>query len=102
MANYLLGKVEDFKDGAGVAVKAGKRVIAVFRVDDAFYAFNNTCPHKGGNLCDGEVWKERMVLRCPWHNWAWGLADGRLMTDPREAVRTYDIAVVEGQVVLTA
>jgi nitrite reductase/ring-hydroxylating ferredoxin subunit len=39
-------------------------------------------------------------VRCPWHHWNWRLADGRLESDPRQAVRTYPITIDGDEVVL--
>jgi len=96
MAEYIVGKVQDIPEGKGIAVQAGKRTIAVFRTGDQVYAVANRCPHKGASLCDGEFVIEDGVIRCPWHHWNWQLGDGKLETDPRQALRTYNVAI-EGE-----
>jgi nitrite reductase (NADH) small subunit len=102
MAEYLLGKIDEFPPHRGVAVQAGRRMVAVFRLGDAFFAINNICPHKGASLCDGEVVVEDGLVRCPWHHWNWRLKDGTLESDPRQRVRTYDVAVDGDDVILIA
>lgn len=100
MKEYLVGKVDDVPEGEAIGVKAGRRVIAVVRIDRDFYAFHNTCPHKGASLCAGRVDKRRKALCCPWHNWAWSLETGRLDANPDEQIRTYDVKVVDDEVIL--
>jgi nitrite reductase (NADH) small subunit/3-phenylpropionate/trans-cinnamate dioxygenase ferredoxin subunit len=102
MTDYVLGKVCDFASGAAVAVQAGRRTIAVFRVGDEFFAVNNACPHKGASLCDGEIVISDKLVRCPWHHWNWRLDNGKLESDPRQRLRTYEVAVNGNEVVLRA
>lgn len=100
MAEYVVGKVEDIPEGKGIAVQAGQRTIAVFRAGDNVYAVANRCPHKGASLCEGEMLIEDGVIRCPWHHWNWQLCDGKLESDPRQALRTYDVVIEGGEVVV--
>ena len=102
MAEYVVGKVDEFTSGKAVAVQAGRRTIAVFRVGDDFFAISNVCPHKGASLCDGEVLVEERLVRCPWHHWNWQLDDGKLESDPRQSVRVYEVAVDGDEVILRA
>ncbi len=101
MKEYVVGRVEDIAEGKGMAVKAGQRIIAVFRIKDEFYAVHNTCPHKGCALCNSEVVPDKLMIRCPWHLWNWRLDTGELEPDPRQKLKCYDIKVVDGEVVLS-
>ena len=100
MTEYVIGKVREFAPGASVAVQAGQRTIAVFRIGDEFFAVNNACPHKGASLCDGEIIAADKVIRCPWHHWNWRLDVGKLESDPRQSLRTYEVAVDGDEVIL--
>jgi nitrite reductase (NADH) small subunit len=100
MVEYVVGKVDEFRNGVGIAVKAGARTIAIFRLGERFFAINNACPHKGASLCEGEVLIDRGIVRCPWHHWNWQLADGQLEADTRQRLRSYEITVDDGQVVV--
>lgn len=93
MQEYVVGKVDEIPDGRGIAVQAGRRTIAVFRIGESFFAIHNTCPHKGASLSEGAVVCEDKVVRCPWHHWNWSLESGRLEPDPCQGLRTYEIAV---------
>jgi nitrite reductase (NADH) small subunit len=99
MIEYVVGRVDDIRPGTAVAVQAGHHVIAVFRLGERFFAVNNACPHKGASLCDGEIMVADKVVRCPWHHWSWRLGDGSLESDPRQRLRTFEVAV-EGDAVI--
>lgn len=99
---YIVGKVEDIPDHGSVAVRAGRQTIAIFRDGQSFYAIHNTCPHKGGHMCQGEFDAGGKIVRCPIHLWGWRLDTGELETDARQMVRTYPVKVVNGDVVLSA
>jgi 3-phenylpropionate/trans-cinnamate dioxygenase ferredoxin subunit len=100
MAEYVVGKVDEILEGKGIAVQAGQRTIAVFRAGGKLYAVANKCPHKGASLCEGEVVVEEGVVRCPWHHWNWQLDNGKLEADPRQRLRTYEVAVDGDEVVV--
>ena len=102
MTDYVVGKVDEIPAGTAIAVQAGRRTIAVFRVGNDFFAVNNTCPHKGASLCDGEIIIEEKIVRCPWHHWNWQLEDGKLQSDGRQGLRTYQVAVNGDEVIVRA
>jgi nitrite reductase (NADH) small subunit len=102
MTDYVVGKIDDIQPGTAIAVQAGRRTIAVFRVGNEFFAVNNVCPHKGASLCDGEIVIEEKIVRCPWHHWNWQLEDGKLQSDRRQALRTYEVAVDGDEVIVRA
>jgi nitrite reductase (NADH) small subunit len=102
MTEYVVGKINDIPPGTAIAVAAGRRTIAVFRIGDEFFAISNACPHKGASLCDGEIVVADKVVRCPWHHWNWQLCDGKLQSDPRQMIRSYEVAVDGDEVILRA
>jgi hypothetical protein len=60
MIEYVVGKFDDIALGTAIAMQAGRRTIAVFRLGNEFFAVTNACPHKCGSLCDGEIIVEEM------------------------------------------
>ena len=80
-----------------VATAAGD--VAVFRtLDDAVFALDDRCPHKGGKLSQGIVHGHRVT--CPLHNWVIGLEDGGVLAPDEGCVRRVGVRVVEGRVML--
>jgi nitrite reductase/ring-hydroxylating ferredoxin subunit len=64
--------------GQACISRAGGRAIALIRLEDGLHALDNTCPHAGGPLGQGEV--EGALIVCPWHGRAFdihtGICDG--------------------------
>lgn len=115
MARYVVDAVEAFAPGENRVVEAGRRSIVVFRVEDDYYAMRNVCPHHGAPMCvqsvsgtmlpsaphTYEYGLEGRVIRCPWHGYEFDVTDGRSIADPEHLrVKTYDVGVEEGQVVV--
>jgi ferredoxin-thioredoxin reductase catalytic chain len=93
-----VARVEDMCDGEARHVKIGKRDIALFRVDGAFYALSNVCRHAFAPLSEG--WLDGHVVMCPWHGWRYDVRDGK--TDHPDAdVTTYPVTVRGGEVLVT-
>ncbi len=100
MTDYLIGRTEDFIEGKPITVEAGRRTIAVYRLQNEFYAISNACPHKGASLCDGHVVLKEKIVRCPWHHWNWKIPDGRLEADSRQQLRTFNVVVEDNSVIV--
>jgi 3-phenylpropionate/trans-cinnamate dioxygenase ferredoxin subunit len=55
-------------------VEVEGRVLALVNRDGQFYALDAVCPHQGGPLDQGELW--RGALECPWHHFCYDPATG--------------------------
>jgi nitrite reductase (NADH) small subunit len=112
---HVVCREVDLPPGAVREIQLGGRAIGVLNIDGELFAIRNSCPHQGAPLCRGTVagtmlasrpqeWiygMEGQVLRCPWHGWEFDLATGRSLVDPeRRRVRTYDVEVIDGDIVL--
>jgi len=90
MAEFVkVAQVSDVQPGAGKVVTVKDKAIALFNVDGAFYAIDNTCLHRGGPLGEGEV--EGCVVTCPWHGWQFDVKTGVSETNPTAKVKTYPV-----------
>lgn len=98
MKEYFVARAEDIPDGARFAVRVGKRIIAMFRIGDEFFALPNRCSHKGGPLCEGDLVPSRKVIRCPWHLWNWSLETGCLEAYPQRRMPPVQVRVTDGEV----
>ena len=83
----------------GRAAIIGDRTIAIFNLGDSFFAVDNTCPHKGGPLCDGIVSGAAVV--CPLHAWKIDLQTGTVERPAaaHSCVQSYPTRL-EGDIVL--
>jgi nitrite reductase/ring-hydroxylating ferredoxin subunit len=87
----------DVAPGSGKALSVGGKELAVFNVDGVFYAIDNTCPHRGGPLGEGEL--EGCAVTCPWHAWTFDLKSGESLTDDLK-VATYETRVEGGNLLV--
>lgn len=79
-----------------LVLDVGERTIGVFRLADQLYAYDNTCPHMGGPVCQGllisgvrEKLDDKGVtlgqvfddddlhVVCPWHGFEYSIESGR-------------------------
>jgi nitrite reductase (NADH) small subunit len=98
MADFLtVGRVDDFALGRGHMVLVDGRHIALFRLDDGFFAIDNLCLHQAGPLCEGPIDRGRVVT-CPWHGWSYEIRTGILVQDGRVGVSRHNTRIVGDQV----
>jgi nitrite reductase (NADH) small subunit len=117
LAEYIVGTIDDFPPGSHRVVQVGRIEIGVFNIAGAFHALPNVCPHQFGPLCEGTVdgttacsaatnwqfaWvRQGEIITCPWHGIEFDITTGKSLSSPRLRVRTYPVAVEDGQVKVT-
>ena len=91
MSNFVpVTKVSDFDNQQAKCVEVEGKSIALFKLGDEFFAIDDTCPHKGGPLSDGNI--EGDEIECPWHGACFNIRSGKVTLDPAdEDVSTYDV-----------
>ena len=70
----------------------GFRPIALYNVSGTLFALDNTCPHAGGPLGEGNLDGE--VISCPWHGWKFNVRTGDCLKNPVEDWRVANYPVV--------
>lgn len=108
MERHLVASVDAIPDGGRMKVDIAGRSIVIFNVEGHFYALADRCPHQGGPLSKGDqigelkaegagrvnYCRRNMIIRCPWHHWAFDIETGRSQVDPaRLRVRAYETTV---------
>jgi len=88
--------VGDVNPGEGRVVAADGRSVALFTVDGHYYAIDNTCPHRGGPLGEGDL--EGTVVACPWHAWRWDVTSGANTNNPALKLACFPVAEEGGAV----
>jgi naphthalene 1,2-dioxygenase system ferredoxin subunit len=89
----------DLFDGAGVAVNADGRDIALFSVEGEVFAIDNLCSHGDARLCDGFV--EGHQVECPYHQAMFNLRDGTVNCGPAtKPVKSWPVKIEGGRVLL--
>ena len=92
-----IGRLENIpRRGARCVITPAGR-IAVFRtMDDAVYAIEDRCPHKGGPLSQGIVHGAQVT--CPLHNWVFSLETGKAQGADEGFVRTIPLKTFDGRI----
>jgi nitrite reductase (NADH) small subunit len=79
------------------AVVAGERRIVLCHTKSGFFALDNTCPHRGGPLVEGDLLGDEVI--CPWHLWGFDVATG-ICTGNREVAVASHAVRIEGDRIL--
>ncbi len=87
---------EPVPPGEGRVVEVAGRPVALFNVDGALYALDNTCAHRGGPLGEGDL--DGRVVACPWHGWRWDVTTGANANNPAVRVACFPVSVERGDV----
>ena len=96
MKKVTVAKLIDLKPGTCVSLEANGIGVALFNVDGMVYALDNTCPHAGGPLGEGELNGE--IVECPWHGWRYNVRTGERSENPEFKVACYPVEV-EGDLI---
>jgi nitrite reductase (NADH) small subunit len=87
-----VAEIKDVSPGAAKVVQVEGRSIALFNVAGAFHAIDNTCPHRGGPLGEGELAGE--LVTCPWHGAKFNVKTGEVLGPPAHTgVRSFPVTV---------
>lgn len=116
MAWIIVAQADEIQAGKPKIVEVNGKQIGVFHEDGRYFAVLNYCPHFGAPICQGKVFgmvtseapgqqgydHERRVLRCPWHRWEFDLEDGSPIAPIKPRLKTYEVRVDEGRILLDA
>ncbi|HKO56602.1 MAG TPA: Rieske 2Fe-2S domain-containing protein [Thermoanaerobaculia bacterium] len=92
MGDFIdIASVTDVPPGRARTFDAGDRRIAVYHTARGFYASDNTCPHRGGPLGEGDVIGNEIV--CPWHLWGFDVQTGVCAGNPDISIITHEVRV---------
>ncbi|MFQ5614668.1 MAG: glutamate synthase-related protein [Anaerolineae bacterium] len=92
--------VDECPPGAVMTVTVNNVDIALCNYEGNFYALNNRCPHRGGQLGDGRL--QGADLICPLHGWDFDVRTGISRYNTLDCVSTYPVVVKAGKVFLNA
>ena len=87
-----VAKVSELTQGQAKAVEVKGQTIALFNVGGTVYAIEDTCPHQGGPLSEGEM--EGTTVICPWHRAKFNVASGEVLSPPAtEGVKHFPVKI---------
>lgn len=109
---FAAGSSTDLAEGGRLVIDAGEKTIGIFRVEGRLYAYENTCPHQSGPVCQGliipavnEVLDEQLAstgfvfderdirIVCPWHGFEFSIKTG--CHPASERIRLHSVNVKE-------
>ena len=117
---HLAGRSEGIPEKGRLVVDIGDRTVGIFRVNGRLFAYENTCPHMGGPVCQGLIIpavrelvndtqvstgyafdESEMRIVCPWHGYEFSIETGSHPAKP--SIRLKGVAVEEagGEVYVT-
>lgn len=111
---HYVTSTDQLQEGDRVIVEVKGREIAVFRIDDEFYALLNYCVHQGGPGCEGRIAgtlvekedgelgydRDNELVSCPWHGWEYDIKTGEHLANSRYRIPTYEVVQTDGDVYL--
>ncbi|QCC49214.1 Rieske (2Fe-2S) protein [Halobellus limi] len=92
---HRVASVGEIEAGESSVVDVDGEQVALFRIDDEYFALSNVCPHQGGPLGQGRV--EDECVYCPWHGWQFDVESGEHVQGD-DTVPTYDVVVEDGEI----
>ena len=92
---HLAGRSDGIPDNGRLVVDIGDTTVGIFRVGGKLFAYENSCPHMGGPVCQGliipavrEIVNDQKVstgyafdesemrIVCPWHGYEFAIETG--------------------------
>jgi nitrite reductase/ring-hydroxylating ferredoxin subunit len=94
-ADVVVCASADVPEGGRLVVDIDRRTVGIFRVKNKLYAYENTCPHQGGPVCQGtllprvveklsaenesqgfDFHRHDLHIVCPWHGFEFNIETG--------------------------
>lgn len=91
----------DLRNGETRSLAVGRRMVAVVRSGEEYFAIDDVCTHDGAELAGGEI--EGAEIICPRHGARFCLRTGAALTPPAyEPVRVYPTRINDGRLWIRA
>jgi 3-phenylpropionate/trans-cinnamate dioxygenase ferredoxin subunit len=101
MTAHTLFALDMIEPGTARKITVEGRHIALVRIGDDVYAIGDTCSHADVSLSEGFVEADDCAIECERHGALFDLRTGEPLSLPAvRPVPSYDVAVVDGEVVL--
>lgn len=99
MAYMKVATLEEIAPGTARQVVVNGRKIGLFNRNGKIFALDDTCPHRGANLSEGEC--DETSVFCPWHGAAFDLATGAVQSPPAQTgVASLAVQIVGNEIQL--
>ncbi len=71
---------DEVKAGERIVVEVNDHYIAIFNVDNRYYAIEDVCTHDNGPLAEGTL--EGTTIECPRHGARFDITTGKVLSMP--------------------
>lgn len=75
MKYIMIGQTTDVREGNKRKVLVEGKEILLTNIQNSYYAIDNTCPHMGGSLYEGQL--NGSLITCPKHGSMYDVTNGR-------------------------
>ena len=87
-----VAKVGEIPEGGRKIVRLDDQPVAIFHLDDGYYAIDDVCTHDGGPVAEGAL--DGQVIECPRHGARFDVKSGAVLCLPATApIPTYMVRV---------
>ena len=93
MAEFVtVASTDEVKVGERIVVEVDDHYIAIFNVDNRYYAIEDVCTHDDGPLAEGYL--EGTTIECPRHGAKFDITSGKVLSMPAvKSVPRYEVKV---------
>jgi nitrite reductase/ring-hydroxylating ferredoxin subunit len=117
---HLAGRSESIPEKGRLVVDIGDRTVGLFRVNGRLFAYENTCPHMGGPVCQGLIIpavreliddkrvstgytfdETEMRIVCPWHGYEFSIETGSHPAKASIQLKAVAVDEEDGEVYVT-
>jgi 3-phenylpropionate/trans-cinnamate dioxygenase ferredoxin subunit len=93
MALIKACRIDQIKPGEAIRLNVTPP-IAVYRLNDGFYATEDTCSHAQTSLSAGDIDLEECTIECPYHASLFDIRTGMPLSPPASApVKTFPVRI---------
>jgi nitrite reductase/ring-hydroxylating ferredoxin subunit len=97
MAFTKVATTQEVPPGRAKQVAVGGCQVALFNINGTYYAIDNTCPHRGGPLAEGDLAEAEVT--CPWHGARFDVRTGSHLSPPAaRGVTAFPVQVVGDEI----
>ncbi len=89
---------EDEFEGAVICVDYDGIEIAIFKLEDGYYAIDDECSHAVASLSEGKI-EDSCIIKCPKHGATFDIKTGENLSFPAvEPVASYPVRCEDGKI----
>lgn len=93
-------KTDQLKPGEALRLNL-EPPIAVYRLNNGYYATEDNCSHAQASLAAGDIDLDECSVECPYHGSLFDIRSGRVLSLPASRpIKTYPVKVVDDEVLV--